>query len=79
MPLPTRLARETIPNTAALLGPSQDALDDLQKIMVCGDELFCNNELSEAYKDLICGVYKVHTDHLSMYVHVESVEDATNL
>jgi hypothetical protein len=63
-----RLARETIPNTAALLGPSQDALDGLQKIMVCGDELFCDDELSEAYKDLICGVYKVHTDHLSMYM-----------
>ena len=73
-----RLARETIPNTAALLGPSQDALDGLQKIFVCGDKLFCDNELSDAYKDLICGVYKVHTIHSSMYT-VESVEDATNL
>jgi hypothetical protein len=72
-----RLARETIPNTAALLGPSQDALDGLQKIFVCGDELFCDDELSDPYKDLICGVYKVHTIHPSMYT-VESVEDATN-
>ena len=67
-----RLARENIPNTAALLGPSQDALNGLQKIMVYGDELFCDDELSDAHKDLICGVYKVHTDHLSMYT-VESV------
>ena len=44
------LARETIPNTAALLGPSQDALDGLQKIMVCGDELFCDDELSDAHR-----------------------------
>jgi hypothetical protein len=73
-----RLARENIPNTAALLGPSQDALDGLQKIMVCGDECFCDDGLSDAYKDLICGVYKVHTAHPSMYT-VEDVEDVTNL
>ena len=74
----SRLAREIIPNTAALLGPSQDALDGLQKIFVCGDELFCDDELSDAYKDLICGVYKVHTVHSSVYT-IESVEDTTNL
>jgi hypothetical protein len=72
-----RLARETIPNTAALLGPSEDALNGLQKVFVCGDELFCDDELSDAYKDLICGVYKVYTVHSSMYT-VGSVEDVTN-
>ena len=33
------LAQETIPNTATLLGPSQDALDGLQKIFVCRDDV----------------------------------------
>jgi hypothetical protein len=73
-----RLAREVIPNTDALLGPSQDALDGHQKIFVCGDESFCDDQLSDAYQDLICGVYKVHTVHSSMYT-VECVEDVTNL
>jgi hypothetical protein len=62
-----RLARENILNTAALLGPSQDALNGFQTILVCGDEHFCDDELSDAYKDLVCGVYKVPTVHPSMY------------
>ena len=61
-----RLAREVIPNTAALLGPSQEALDGHQKIMVCDDGIFCDDDVSETYTDLICGVYKVFTVHRSM-------------
>ena len=62
-----RLAREIIPNTAALLGPSQEALDGYQKIMVCDDGTFCDDDVSDTYTDLICGVYKVSTIHHSMY------------
>jgi hypothetical protein len=62
-----RLAREILPITAALLGPSQDALEGSQKIMVCDDGNFCDDNLSDAYTDLICGVYKVSTVHRSMY------------
>jgi hypothetical protein len=61
-----RLAREVIPNTAALLGPFQEALNGHQKIMVCDDGIFCDNDVSETYTDLICGVYKVFTVHRSM-------------
>ena len=62
-----RLAQEIIPNTAALLGPSQDTLEGSQKIMACDDQLFCNNVLSDIYTDLICGVYKISTVHCSIY------------
>jgi hypothetical protein len=62
-----RLAREILPNTAALLGPSQDALEGFQKILVCGDECFCDDKLDDAYTDLICGVYKIPTVHRSEY------------
>ena len=62
-----RLAREIIPNTAALLGPSQEALDSYQKIMVCDDGTFCDDDVPDTYTDLICGVYKVSTTHLGMY------------
>jgi len=61
------LAREIIPNTAALLGPSQDALEGSQKIMACDDQLFCDDVLSDPYTNLICGVYKIPMVHCSMY------------
>ena len=54
-----RLAREIIPNTATLLGPSQAALEGSQKIMSFGDEFFCYNKLPAASTNLICGVYKI--------------------
>jgi hypothetical protein len=62
-----RLAREIIPITAALFGPSQDALEGSQQIMVSGGELFCDDKLSDTYTDLICGVYEIPTAHRSMY------------
>jgi hypothetical protein len=62
-----RLAREILPNTAALLGPSQDALEGSQNILVCGGECFCDDKLCNTDTDLICGVYKVPTIHCSMY------------
>ena len=63
-----RLAREFLLNTAALLGPSQDALEGSQKILVCGDKFFCDDQLSDTHTNLICGVYKVPTVHRSMYM-----------
>ena len=62
-----RLARDIIPISAALLGPSPDALDGSQEILVSGGELFCDDKLSETYADLICGVYEIPTAHRSMY------------
>jgi hypothetical protein len=62
-----RLAREIIPNSTALLGPSQDALEGSQRILVSGDEFFCDDQLSLDYSDLICGVYKIPTGNGSTY------------
>ena len=62
-----RLAREVIPIQAALLGPSPDALEGSQEIMVSDGELFCDDKLSETYTDLICGAYEIPTTQHSMY------------
>jgi hypothetical protein len=62
-----RLAREIIPIGAALLGPSPDALEGSQEILVSGGELFCDDKLSETYTDLICGVYDIPTAQGGMY------------
>ena len=35
--------------------------------MACDDQLFCDDVLSDAYTDLICGVYKIPTVH---YVYI---------
>jgi hypothetical protein len=72
-----RLAREIIPISAALLGPSPDALEGSQEIMVSGSELFCDDKFSETYTDLICGVYEIPTAHRSMYTF-KSLQDLTN-
>lgn len=62
-----RLTRDILPISAALLGPSSDALEGSQKIMVSGDKLFYDNKLSEIYTDLICGIYEIPMAHRSMY------------
>ena len=62
-----RLARDILPTSAALLGPSPDALEGYQEIKVSGDELFCDDNLSKTYMELICGVYKIPTAQRGMY------------
>ena len=62
------LAREIILNAATLLGPSPDALEGSQQVMVSGGEVFCDNKLSDTYMDLICGVYMIPTVHRSTYM-----------
>ena len=67
-----RLAQMTLPDSAILSGPSQDALDGCCEVISYGGEMFCDDTLPEIALDLICGVYKVPVRfgkcfHLSKY------------
>jgi len=63
-----RLARQSLPDSAVLCGPSQDALDGCCEVFSCGEEKFCDDALPEAALDLICGVYKIPTQY-GKYFH----------
>lgn len=62
-----RLARETLPDSVVLAGPSHKALEGQQKIFDGGGNLFVDDQLSERDLDLICGTYEVATGKGGMY------------
>jgi hypothetical protein len=53
-----RLAREVLPVSAILAGPSQDALDGNQDVLVCDGEVFVDDGLSEETKKMLGGTYE---------------------
>jgi hypothetical protein len=56
-----RLARETLPDSAALAGPSDSALQGEQGFFQDGGDFFVDDQLSDRELDLICGTYDVGT------------------
>jgi hypothetical protein len=61
-----RLAREVLPISAILMGPSQDALEGKQDVLCCGDEVYVDDGLSEEASQVICGTYTQATNTISM-------------
>ncbi|KAF8961285.1 hypothetical protein BDZ97DRAFT_1664433 [Flammula alnicola] len=53
-----RLAREVLPVSAILAGPSQDALKGNQDVLICDGEVFVDDGLSTATKKMLCGTYE---------------------
>ena len=51
------LAREVLPNSNALSGPSSETLDGHHVHLVCDDKIYVEDEFSEAELKLICGTY----------------------
>ena len=54
-----RLAREVLPNTNALSGPSDDALHGRHARFVCRDEVYVDDTFLESERRLICGSYDI--------------------
>jgi len=52
-----RLAREVLPNSNALSGPSSDALSGHRARYICGDEIYVDDSFLEVELGLICGTY----------------------
>jgi hypothetical protein len=52
-----RLAREVLPNSNALSGPSSEALGGHRARRVCDDKIYVEDEFSDAELRLICGTY----------------------
>jgi hypothetical protein len=52
-----RLAREVLPNSNALSGPSSEALGGHRARLVYDDKIYVEDEFSEAELRLICGTY----------------------
>ena len=65
------LAQESLPNSAALCGSSQDALNGCCKVISYGGEKFCNDTLPDTALDLICGVYKSPTPYGKYFPQVQ--------
>lgn len=58
-----RLAREVLPNSNSLSGPSSEALDGHRARFVCGDEIYVDDDILEPESRLICGSYVLaHND-----------------
>jgi len=57
-----RLAREALPVSAILMGPSQEALEGKQDVLFCGDEVWVDDGLSEEVRQMICGMYAQETE-----------------
>ena len=53
-----RLAREVIPNSDALTGPSPLAMDGHCGRFVSDGKIYVDNQFSDAELGLICGTYK---------------------
>ncbi|KAF9470270.1 hypothetical protein BDN70DRAFT_730084 [Pholiota conissans] len=53
-----RLARAVLSHDLVLSGPSRSALRGERCRLVCGDEVYVDDELSAEEKDLICGTYQ---------------------
>jgi hypothetical protein len=52
-----RLAREVLPNSNALLGPSSEALSGHRARLICGDEIYVDDNFLDDELELICGTY----------------------
>jgi hypothetical protein len=52
-----RLAREVLPNSNALSGPSSEALAGHRARLVCDDKIYVEDEFTESELRLICGTY----------------------
>jgi hypothetical protein len=52
-----RLAREVLPNSNALSGPSSDALNGHRARFIYGDEIYVDDRFLEEELGLICGTY----------------------
>jgi hypothetical protein len=52
-----RLAREVLPNSNALSGPSSEALSGHRARFIYGDEIYVDDSFSEEELGLICGTY----------------------
>lgn len=63
-----RLAREVLPVSAILAGPSQDALDGNQDILVCNGEIFVDDGLSEETKKMLGGTYEQQSNGKLFYL-----------
>jgi hypothetical protein len=61
------LAREVLPVSAILAGPSQDALDGNQDILVCNGEIFVDDGLSEETKKMLGGTYEQQSNGKLFY------------
>jgi hypothetical protein len=57
-----RLAREVLPNSNALSGPSSEALSGRRARFICNDKIYVEDEFSEAELSLICGTYALGTN-----------------
>jgi hypothetical protein len=64
--LVARLAREVLPVSAILTGPSQDALEGNQDVLFSGDEIYVDDGLSWEAGHMICGAYRQATATRSM-------------
>ena len=62
-----RLARETLPDSVVLAGPSDSALQGQQEILDDGRVFFVDDKISDQDLDLICGTYEVETGRTSTY------------
>jgi len=62
-----RLARETLPDSAVLAGPSDSALQGQQEILDDGKVFFVDDKISDQDLDLICGTYELETGKPSAY------------
>jgi hypothetical protein len=63
-----RLAREVLPNSNALLGPSSEALSGHRAKFFCNDEVYAEDKFSEAELGLICGTYALSTSARGMRI-----------
>ena len=62
-----RLARETLPDSVILAGPSDSALRGQQEILDDGKVFFVDDKILVQDLDLICGTYEVETGKPSTY------------
>jgi hypothetical protein len=66
-----RLARETLPDSVVLAGPSYQALQGQQEIFGEGGDMLVDDKLSEDDLDFICGAYVVETGVKGMHDYSE--------
>ena len=63
-----RLAREVLPNSTALSGPSSEALSGCHARFISNGEIYVEDEFLKAKFGLICGTYEVHTESTKMFL-----------
>jgi hypothetical protein len=57
-----RLAREVLPNSNALSGPSSEALNGDRARFICDDEIYVDDNFLDVDLGLICGTYVLSDD-----------------